>query len=465
MLIRDAEISGRRTDVRVAAGRVQELGDLTRQPGEEVVDGSGGVLLSGLTDHHVHLFAWAAALRSAACGPPAVRDAHALRRALAAASPDAAGWVRGVGYTESVAGELDAAALDRLHAERPVRLQHRGGSLWMLNTAAIRLLRLERSDDPGIERAADGRPTGRVWRADHLLRPPSASSAVPYPDLTAVAGMLARWGVTAVTDASPDLGEAAVSALTAQMEHRTLPQRVRLLGAPCGAVLRCPRLTPGPWKIVVRDDALPGLAELVATIGSAHARARPVALHCLTVDALALSLAAFDEAGSIPGDRIEHAGVVPDWCLGPLRRHGLRVVTQPAFLADRGEDMVAGTPAGEEDFLYRYAGLRDAGVRVFPSSDAPYGPADPWRVMAAARDRTTESGRVIARAERVGVAVTLNGYLTPGELPLSGPAVLRPGIAADLVLLRGGLREVLAEPDAERVRLTMIDGRVVHQAP
>ncbi|GAA3146577.1 amidohydrolase family protein [Planomonospora alba] len=425
MLLRDVEVRGRRADVRLEAGHITTIGSLRPRPREDVIDGKGGALLPGLTDHHVHLLAWAAALQSVPCGPPAVRTEQDLHRALARATPDAAGWIRGVGCALS----LDAQALDRLHPHHPVRLQHRGGSLWMLNTAAIRRLGLDQNDDPGIERATDGSPTGRLWRADHLVRNISEP-----PDLRPVAETLARWGVTSVTDATPGL-----TAIP------PIPQHVRLLGDPAGRT---------PWKIVIHDHALPGIQPLVSEIAHRHAAGRPVALHCLTTEALLLALAAFDEAGSLNGDRLEHAAVVPPWALTRIAAHGLRVVTQPALLADRGSDMLREAPGAE---LYRYGSLLRAGVMVAPSSDAPYGPADPWQVMAAARDRT------LAPGERVSTQVTLHGYLTAGDLPRSGPMTVHTGMAADLLLLEGPLQEVLQEPDAGRVRTTIIGGRVLFQ--
>ncbi|WP_280253007.1 hypothetical protein [Nocardia abscessus] len=39
------------------------------------------------------------------------------------------GWVRGVGYIDTVGGDLDAVALDALRAARPVRLQYRSGAV------------------------------------------------------------------------------------------------------------------------------------------------------------------------------------------------------------------------------------------------------------------------------------------------------------------------------------------------
>src|SRR5690606_35278426 len=87
-------------------------------------------------DHHIHLFASAAALASAPCGPPAVRDAAGLRAVPAVRPPDARGWVRGVGYHESVAGPLGRAALDALRGDVPVRVQHTSGQAWLLNARA-----------------------------------------------------------------------------------------------------------------------------------------------------------------------------------------------------------------------------------------------------------------------------------------------------------------------------------------
>ena len=146
MWIRRAEILGRGLfDVRLARGRIAELapagGAHSRAAG--AVDAAGGALLPGLHDHHLHLLALAAALSSVACGPPAVRDARELARALANARPGRDGWIRGVGYHETVAGALDRAALDSLTPARPVRIQHRSGALWMLNSAAVRALKLD----------------------------------------------------------------------------------------------------------------------------------------------------------------------------------------------------------------------------------------------------------------------------------------------------------------------------------
>ena len=58
------------------------------------------------------------------------------------------------------------------------------------------------------------------------------------------------------------------------------------------------------------------------------------------------------------------------------------MVTQPNFVAERGDQYLADVPAGEHHELWRLASLKDAGVPVALSTDMPFGDADPWAVDA-----------------------------------------------------------------------------------
>ncbi|MGW1028911.1 amidohydrolase family protein [Streptomyces sp. NPDC002577] len=459
LLLRDAELDdGRRADVRIAAGRIAEIApSLPRRPGEEIVDCRGGALLPGLADHHLHLHALAARQRSARCGPPAVRDPAGLGAALGAASPDEHGWIRGTGYHESVAGDLDAAALDRIHPHRPVRVQHRSGALWMLNTRAAAAIALAGGDHPGIERNADGTPTGRLWRADDWLR--TRLPRARPPGLADIGRELARLGITRVTDATPDLAPDALGAITADMDSGALPQRVHLLGVPLGARLDDSpprRPTIGPYKIVLADSGLPAFDDLIERIRAAHDAGRGVAVHAVTREALVLLLVALREAGTRPGDRIEHAALVPRELIDDIAALGLRVVTQPGFLADRGDAYVRDVRADDRADLYRCRSLTDAGIPLGLSSDAPYGPLDPWAVIAAAVLRTNPLGSVVAPEETLTAAAALDAYLGPLTDPGGPPRRVEQGAAADLVLLHTGRAAALADPTAELVRITFV---------
>ena len=83
--------------------------------------------------------------------------------------------------------------------------------------------------------------------------------------------------------------------------------------------------------------------------------------------------------------------------MAELARLGVTVVTQPGFIADRGDDYRREL-ASELDDLYRVASLQAAGIPTVCSSDAPYGPADPWAVMRAAAQRRTPAGEVLGAA-------------------------------------------------------------------
>ena len=66
----------------------------------------------------------------------------------------------------------------------------------------------------------------------------------------------------------------------------------------------------------------------------------------MTDSQLVVTIAALREAGGHPGDRIEHAAVVPDDCIADLAELGVTVVTQPNFVAERGDEYRAEVPGG-----------------------------------------------------------------------------------------------------------------------
>ena len=459
LILRRVELHGRRCDVLLRDGRVADVGGPFQRTGEQAIDGVGGALLPGLHDHHLHLLALAADLTSVHCGPPSVRGADDLAAALrtAAESTPSDAWIRGTGYHEQIAGDLDAQALDRWVPDRPLRIQHRSGALWMLNSLALRAVASVLDDSDDVERDELGLPTGRLWRYDVRLRPALPSDP---PDLAAVGRLLARYGITGVTDATPALDPSTLDLLNTA-RGTTLPQDLCLLGTPLD-----PALGPGraPWKIHLRDHDLPGLDALAAEITRARAAGRAVAVHCVTRVSLILTLTALREVGPLAGDRIEHGAVVPpelhDW----MRRLGVTVVTQPGFVATRGDDYLRDADPEDRGCLYPYRSLLEASIPTVASSDAPYGPPDPWAIMRAARDRRTPSGAQLLPDEQVAVATTLDGYLAPLADPAGRPRDVEPGAPADLVLMQGSLRDCLADPDAERVRLVLKDGAVVHTA-
>jgi predicted amidohydrolase YtcJ len=447
--------------------------DLVPHPGEEIIEAAGGAVLPGLHDHHVHLRALAAAAGSVMVGPPEVRTEAEMAATLRRAVVEAGGrWVRAVGYHESVAGLLDCADLDRYTggAPVPVRVQHRSGALWVLNSAGMEALQLGLGAPTGVERDEQGRPTGRLWRVDGWL-----AGRVPHAPLNfgRVGQQAAAVGITGFTDATPDQRPEDLAALVETSRSGELRQRLHLM-APIGASLpnASDRVGLGPVKVILDDPALPSLADLTAIIGAARAEDRAVAVHCVTLVQAVLTLAAFEAVeavGSGPTDRrsgphrIEHGAVITPGLFERIRRLGLTVVTQPGLVAARGDDYLTDVDPVEQDDLWRAGSLVDAGVALAGGTDAPFGPPDPWLGIRAAITRRTAGGSVLGAGERLSPMAAFGLWTGRPDQPAVSRRI-RPGETADLCVLAEPLDAALSGEGPPSMAATIVAGEVVHRA-
>ncbi len=477
-MIRDAELDGRSVAVRCEDGLIREIADrLDAKSGEDEIDARGGALLPGLHDHHLHLHSLAAHFASVPCGPPSIESPEALAEALRCAE-SISGWIRGTGYFESVAGKLDRNRLDALGPDRPLRIQHRSGSMWFLNSRAIVELGLDRTQDreatepPGVERDETGRATGRLFRADEWLRERFTSS--PAPDLGAVGAHLAHCGVTSVTDATASNGPEELALFRAAQRSGALPQRLRMMGdlslaeaATSDSGEARDWLEVAEYKIMLDEPALPDFDELVSSIAAAHQSRRCVAFHSVTRTEIHFALAALEAAGVAPGDRLEHASVTPPEAFDLARRLGLTIVTQPNFIAERGDAYHENVESRDLTYLYRVRSWLEAGVSLAAGTDAPFGDPDPWLAMRAAVLRETRTGRCMGEEERVSpesaLALFGNGFThkIASNLDARGVAV---GQRADLCLLKEPWSKARRTLSSELVAATICDGRLLWNA-
>jgi len=456
LLIRDAGLlDGRRVDVRVVGERIISVLPRDFDAVDIEIPAAGGLLIPGLHDHHVHIAATAAAAASIVCGPPTVTDGDALAHALAGAP--GRGWVRGICYHESVAGMIDRVWLDRAVADRPVRVQHRSGRMWVFNTAALELLLSAAVPPPELERGSEGW-TGRLFDADGWLR--QAFRSRP-PDLSRASKQWAHWGVSGLTDMNPRNDAAAAAHFIDERASGALLQTVLLAGLPeLNQVPLGTGVTLGPVKIHLHEAHLPGLDELVSIFRDAHAQGRSVAVHCVTESELVLTIAALQSDG-LAGDRIEHASVAPDWVIADIARLEAFVVVQPNFVSERGDSYLSEVAREDWPNLYRLKSFLSAGIVLAGGTDTPFGAADPWKAMAGAVTRRTASGQAFARDEA----------LTPEEalaLFLADPHDLRrmrkveAQTTADLCLLTQNWRELRRDLSAAQVRTTIMRGEIVY---
>ena len=102
---------------------------------------------------------------------------------------------------------------------------------------------------------------------------------------------------------------------------------------------------------------------------------------------------------------------------------------------------------------------------MIASSDSPYGPVSPWKIIGTAADRKTREGKVVGAEEAVSRSIAIEGYLTkPGQL-MDSKRSLNPGEPADLCVLKAGFS---LEKDSlnteEPVVHTIVNGELIYSA-
>ncbi len=467
LVIRRAQLLGRGLhDLRITNGIIEALSPcIDPVAGDLCVEASGNLLLPGLHDHHLHLFATATARQSIPCGPPAVCDERALADQLRKHALLGDGWMRGVGFHDSVCAHLDRHWLDAICPDRPLRIQHRSGMLWILNSSALHALHLDSGEvlPVGAERDASGALTGRFYDLDRWL-----GERLPrrWPSLRALSAELAGFGITGITDTGVNNGPEAWSALCAAIERGELMQRLLVMGNEClqqVAGETSAAMAIGPLKLYLRETQLPDYDDFVQRMRAAHTARRAVAVHCVTRVELHFALAALAEAGALPGDRIEHASVADDAAIERLASLGVTVVTQPHFIAERGDQYLRDVDADDLPLLYRGAEFLRQGVAVAAGSDAPYGHTDPWASMRAAVSRRSPAGVEMGVDERLTAMQALALFGGDARRPGGALRQLAVGQVADLCLLDLPWEQLRDDLDARHVALTLCGGVVTYQ--
>lgn len=461
LMIRNVEVEGRPClDVAIRDGLISAIGPGLPNSGGDI-DGGGGALIPGLADHHIHLLATGAREESCVLDDIVGMDALKERIVSAVKRRTPGSWLRATGLAPDLAYRMTPEMLGQWVPDHPVRIQDQSGGLWILNPRALKELCAPELAE-GVEQDASGRPTGRLWRADDWLRAMLGPAAAP--SLAALGARLAACGVTALTDASASNDAASAQILTDAVRCGDVPQRLTIMSA---APLTGPEdgaFAVGPVKLLLDERDLPSLDEIVETIRIAREQDRNVAVHCVTAAELAITMAGFLSAGARYGDRIEHGGIIPAEAIETLLALRLTVVTQPGFILARGDRYLRDVPPGEQPDLYRAGSLIARGVPTAFSSDAPYGPLDPWQAIQAATHRCTNAGLPLGRGERISAAGALRCYWGSRTDPGGPQRRVEVGAPADLCLLAVPLADVGQNPDSSLVRATIINGKTAYLA-
>lgn len=475
--------------LRLAAGRIvarEPLIDLApahdaAAPGDAATLGdAGALLLPAFADPHLHLLACAAdrAGLDLADDPPAsiARLLDRLRAAAHTLPPG--GWLRASGYDEAWLAERrhpSRAELDGAVPRHPLRLRHATRHATLLNSAGW--ARIEQAIGlPSADvapRAADGRPAGVVFG----LEPEITRMVGPVDPgalargLRAVGTQLARLGVVHVDEVTASNDAARVARLAQAVVAGDLPQQVR-------AFVRDPEDVAPARRAAAGHVPIAGVKLLARSTDEVHSagfldrlhRARrlglPVAVHAVEPDVVVAVLDALASSPARSGDdatpdRLEHASLCPPEVVRRIARARVAVVTQPAFVAWRGDKYLREVEEPLHDWLYPLRDLRAAGVLVAAGSDAPVVPFDPRLGLDGAVRRTTRSAHQVAARQALGEAEALE-LVTSAAARLRGEATpFAPcaGAAADLLVVEaaswtGRWREL-------RMRHVLSAGRVV----
>ena len=496
-------------DVRVAQGRVIEVGPRLSTAGERVLEADGAFLVPGLWDAHAHLDMEAA--RSARIDTLATRSAEQALALVAQALRDVPSGsrpatIQGFGHRLSNWPRVPTVAeLDAVTGEVPTLLISGDVHSGWLNSAALRVFGLPEASaqDPGAPLKED------PWFAllDRLDEVPGTRELRESGYRQVLTDMLAR-GVTGVVDMSwsedPDDWPRRLEAMEAQGTRPRVLPRIRVgvyrdklerwlaRGLRTGVALAgspllpdgSPVLVQGPLKVIADGSmgsasahmcepypAALGMehthgvanidrAELTDLLTRACRQGYEMAIHAIGDAAVNDVAAAFACSGAT--GRLEHAQLLPADALdepdGALRRLvgcGVELSVQPAHLIDDWAAVSRVWP-GLEGRTYAFADMVAAGALLQLGSDAPVAPLDPWLAMSAAVGRRTPDGSVWSPEQRLtaeeALAASVNG---------AGPVAV--GSAGDLVLLEQDPLRLGAE-ELGRVRpvATVVAGAVAH---
>jgi predicted amidohydrolase YtcJ len=490
--------------VAVRGGRIVAVGgtdvrDLAG-PGTRVVDLAGGLLVPGFVDAHVHPVQGGLERMRCDLTEMDTREAYLdAIRSYADAHPDAE-WITGGGWNMAAFGRdwPRAAELDAVVPDRPVFLPNRDHHGAWANSRALELAGLDATTpdpvDGRLERDAEGRPSGTLHEGAMDL----VGGLAPEPTydewmaaLLGAQAYLHSLGITGWQDAiigeyaniidisDVYLDAASSGRLTARVTGALWWRRDRGVEQIADLRARRERLRAGRFRATsvkimqdgivenhtaaMLDPYLDGhggrtdltglsfvdptaLKEYVTTL---DADGFQVHVHAIGDRAVREALDAFAAAASTnpPSDmrhHIAHLEVVhPD----DVPRFAALEVTanmQPLWAAHEPQLDELNLPyLGERraSWLYPFAALRDAGVRLAAGSDWPVSSPNPLDgIHVAVNRRLPEDGAdvpVLLPEQRLDLATALTAY-TAGSARVAHhdeSGVIEVGRMADLAVL------------------------------
>jgi predicted amidohydrolase YtcJ len=484
----------------------------------QVLELDGATVLPGFHDAHCHTTSYGVSATQLELSDEPTIDAVLDRVAAHASGLSGDGWVIGVGYLDRTGTDRHptAAELDRAGGGRPVWLTHRSGHMCAVSTPVLRMLPdpLPANAVDYVHRDTSAEPSGLLEEAamelvKEVVGPGSVAQMVAAIEVATL--QYAGEGVTSITEAgigcpgvdhSPlEIGAWQLAARAGRAHTRAHlmvynelfhdlphhPDDAARFGLDLG-------LHTGFGDARVRISAMKvwldgaGSAGQAATdhddsllvddprrlrrhVVAAHRAGWQVAAHAMGDHAVDLFLDALEEAGPSAEvrrrrHRIEHGGLIRPDQLDRLRRLGVAVAIQPAFIPEFGATLARHFGADRVDWSIRAASLLAEGIVVAASSDRPVAPGAPLHGVQAMVERLTDGGEVYGAAERVSAETALRAY-TAGAAYAAGfeheLGAITSRQLADLVVLDADPTVVeTAEIGGIGVLATLLGGAATH---
>lgn len=497
----------------VAVGSSAEIRKLAGG-GAQVVDARGGMVVPGFFDSHLHFVDGGHTLASVQLRDAATPAEFIARIKRFAESLPPGTWITGGNWDhENWGGELPTRHwIDSVTANHPVWINRLDGHMSLANSAALTAAGVTRAtaDVEGgvIERDSSGEPTGVLKdNAKALVNRvvPASSPALDDRALDAAMDYVAALGITSVTNMGSwnDLAVfrrgheagrlrtriyAAVPLASWQRLRDEVSARGRgddwlrigvlkgyvdgSLGSRTAAMLAPYADDPATSGVfVTRPDSLYEWTRRADAVGL-H-----VVVHAIGDSANRVQLNVFERVAREHGARdrrfrIEHAQHLNPADVPRFAALGVIASMQPYHAIDDGRWAERRLGPGRVNESYVFRSLLDSGGRLAFGSDWDVEPATPiGGIYAAVTRRTLDDlnpGGWIPE-QKITVEEALRAYTIDAayaEYMERDKGSIERGKLADFVLLDRDLTRIAPETIRDtRVLLTVVGGRVVHQAP
>lgn len=463
----------------------------TRGPATAMVDLGGATVIPGFVDAHSH-FPGSAVVRRLLVdlnSPPigevtSIDGIVAKLKARAATLPPGA-WLQGTGYDDTLIAEKrhpTRADLDRVSTDQPIYVTHISGHLAAANSAALKLAGIDKSTP---------QPLGGKFRIDPTTGEPDGvleetamqkvSSLLPKISdddiIAAMADASMEYASRGVTTAQA--GASAPPAIAQAVEAlRQGKLSVRLNMWPVMQVVLAPNVilptVPDPIALTASkgfaDGSIQGYTgylsqpyhshvhldpkyrgyprdaadKLAAQVLTLHKRHVQMAIHAngdAAIDDVLHAYAAAQAAAPWPDARhvVVHAQMAREDQLDRMKDLGVIpsfFVLHVFYWGDRHRDLFLGPERAAR--ISPTGSALKRGIPFTLHADTPVVPMDPLRIVWAAVNRVTSSGKVLGPEQRIPAiealrAVTVNAARQEGQEATRGS--LEVGKLADFAVL------------------------------